>query len=213
MIGVTLTSPRFASLAFEAQERFEASTGLPSICVRTPVEKNYLVKLELARMFKGQTVVYFDADLWFIKKADLSIFEDKEAFLAARDPGIYDKSHFPMHDSRNMGLDLERYFNSGFFIWNDRHKPLFERATQIYRQNKATLKDFGEQSVLNAAAQEYGSVELVSNTYNYMPFAEQEKLEAMEIVKSPNTIHAAGFSSTNKKRALEYYENHYKFSL
>lgn len=213
MIGVTLASTEFAPLAYMAQDRFERATGLQSVLFRTPVEKNYLAKLELARMFKGQTVVYFDADLWFIRKTDLSCFEDLESFIAVKDPGIYDPSHFPQHDSRLLGLALEKYFNSGFLVWNDRHKPIFETALSLYQQHKEKIKDFGEQSCLNAAAQKHGSIELISNTFNYMPFAKTEKLSGMDHVENPIAIHGAGFSASNKREALERYENHYKFPV
>ena len=193
MIGVTLTSPGFRKLAVEAQQRFEEATGLPSILVSVPSEKNYLAKLELHRFFKGQTVVYFDADLWFLNKCDLSEFDDQKEFLGVRDPGIYDTSHFPYHDCQTLGMDVEQYFNTGLFIWNDRHKHVFENAAAIFKKEQGRLKDFGEQSVINAAVQRHSKVRLISNSFNYMPFAEEHRLSGMTVHKKPLTIHGAGY--------------------
>ena len=210
MIGVTLSSPRFRKLAVEAQARFEEATGLPSHLVSVPTERNYLAKLELHRSFKGQTVVYFDADLWFIQKCDLSSFDNQEEILGVKDPGIYDKTHFPYHDCKTLGLDVERYFNTGLIIWNDRHKHVFEKAREIYAATKGRLKDFGEQSVVNAAAQRTSKVRLISNSFNYMPFAEINKLAGMQTIRKPLTVHGAGYGPEIKLEAMHFLSKQYQ---
>lgn len=223
MIGVTLSSPGFETLAEEARKRFQKHTGLQCFVVHTTKDHNYLAKLELANFFE-QTVVWFDADLWFIQDCDLSCFDDREEFFAVRDPGIYDTSHFPHHDSKVLDIDVEKYFNTGFYIWNSRHNHVFAEAAKIMVENgrkridlNGKLEDFGEQSSINAAVQRHSKLELLSNSFNYMPFAEVHKLQAMEVMRNPLTIHAAGYGNgepdfeagTDKLSALRYFETLY----
>lgn len=208
MIGVTLSSPGYDELAEEARKRFMRHTGLQCVVVHTNSNQNYLAKLELPGMFR-QTVVFFDADLWFIRDADLSEFNDQEEFLAAVDPGIHDFHNFPLPDSRALKLDHLKYFNSGFFIWNSRHHVAFEVARKIMATEKHKLKDFGEQSSLNAGVQRNCKLKLISNTYNYLPIAERNNARGFVKHLSPVAIHAAGFFTDQKIAALRYYEAHY----
>lgn len=203
-----MASPGFAELAEEARKRFMQFTGLQCVVVHTKEEGNYAAKLELPSMF-NQTVVWFDADLWFIRPTDLSIYDNRSEFFAVRDPGIHDPAHFPFHDSRLLGLDVLQYFNSGFYIWNNRHRAAFEEARSCLKENKAKLKDFGEQSSLNAGVQRKSKVRLLSNKLNYMPFAEMAGLQAMEPKRAPNTVHAAGYGGDWKIGSLRYFEAHY----
>lgn len=205
MIGVTISSPKFRHLAVEAQKRFEEATGLPSVLVSTPVEKNYLLKFELFDMLKGQTVVFFDSDLWFIQKCDLSVFNECEEFLAVQDPGIAEESCFPIHDSKVLGIDIQTYFNSGFMIWNDRHEEVFRQAPTIYHKFKKQLFDFGEQSVLNAAVSKFANLRLISHSFNYTPVAEFHNSKTMKPIEMPLTIHAAGYVPEQKFEALNYF--------
>lgn len=205
MIGVTIASPRYRALAQKAQEKFEQATGLPSVLVSTPVEKNYLLKFELHTMFHGQTVVYFDADLWFLENCDLSQFDDQEEFLAVADPGAWNPDHFPLQDSKVLGIDVGKYFNSGLFIWNDRHKKVFSEGLRIYRQAERQLADFGEQSALNAAVQRLSPLRLLGHTYNYFPFCEGKNVPGFVTLQKPLGVHAAGYSPEHKLDALNYF--------
>lgn len=213
MIGVTICSPEFSELARIAADKFTKHTGLASVVLLTQQGKNYIAKFELHTMFNGQTVVYFDADLWFINDCDLSGFDDQDRFLAVKDAGVYEDDHFPKHDCNVLDLDIDSYFNAGFFIWNDRHKEVFESAAQIYEARKNYLKDFGEQSCLNAAVQSMSKVGLISNSFNYIPFAEKHNMRAMEYLRNPLTIHAAGYGLENKMQALLGLEAKYKLKL
>lgn len=183
-------------------------TGLNCVVVHTKDEANYSAKLELPSMF-SQTVVYFDADLWFIRPVDLSHYNERTEFFAVRDPGIHDPAHFPFHDAKTLKMDLMRYFNSGFYIWNSRHREAFQEARVIMKDFKGKLKDFGEQSALNAGIQRKGMVRLISNTFNYIPFAELAGLQALEPRRAPCTVHAAGYGGDLKLGALRYFEAHY----
>jgi hypothetical protein len=214
MIGVTLSSPGFEELAEESRKRFMRHTGLQCVVVHTKTDKNYAAKLELPRMF-NQTVVWFDADLWFIRDTDLSEFDNQEEFMAVNDPGIHESINFPMHDSRMLGLDLLKYFNSGFYIWNSRHHAIFEEARRVMATEFKKLHDFGEQSALNAGAQRKGKLRLLSNSLNYVPLAERYRAKGMRILQEPATVHAAGHKAPDKLEALRFYEAHYlkKFPL
>lgn len=208
MIGVTLSSPGFELLAEEARKRFMRHTGLQCVVVHTLTPQNYAAKLELPSMF-NQTVVWFDADLWFIRDVDLREFNEREEFFAVLDPGIHDLSHFPLHDSRLLGLDHLKYFNSGFFIWNSRHRLIFDEARRVMATEVHRLKDFGEQSALNAGVQRRGKIELLPSTYNYMPFAELHNMRGLVKQRTPFTVHAAGYGTEHKLAALQYYEAKY----
>lgn len=210
MIGVTITSPKFRSIAVEAQKRFEECTGLPSILVSTPVEKNYLLKFELFKLLKGQTVVYFDSDLWFIQKCDLSCFNEREEFLAVQDPGILEDVCFPLHDAATLEIDIQKYFNSGLMIWNDRHEEVFQQAPLLYEKYKRKLFDFGEQSIMNAAVQRNCPLELISHSFNYTPVAEGKLETPMVPMDHPLTIHAAGYVPDEKEQALRYFAIKYR---
>lgn len=208
MIGVTLSSPGFEELAEEARKRFMKHTGLQCVVVHTRTPQNYAAKLELPSMF-NQTVVWFDADLWFVRDVDLSEFDEREEFLAVLDPGIHDLDHFPLHDSRTLGLDHLRYFNSGFFIWNSRHRAAFDEARRVMAVDIRKLKDFGEQSALNAGVQRKCKLTLLPSTLNYMPFAELHNMRGLVKQHSPATIHAAGYGTEHKLDALRYYAARY----
>ena len=215
MIGVTLASPETAHLATEAVARFTAFTGKTAVTVTTPSGGNYAAKFELASMFRGQTVVFFDADLWFNRPCDLSPLDDQEEFLAVRDPGIYATQHFPAFDSAYLGIDVKKYFNSGFFVWNDRHRHVFAEGEKLFAEHFDNLKDFGEQSCLNAAAQKFSKVRLISNKWNYLPVAARDKeqsgdlSDAMELQTEPWAVHAAGYPPHAKEAALKYYSAHF----
>ena len=208
MLGVTLSSPGFEQLAEEARKRFMRHTGLQCVVVHTQAAKNYEVKLELPKMF-NESVVWFDADLWFVRDVDLAEFDDQEEFLAVLDPGIHDFNHFPLHDSKILKINHLKYFNSGFFVWNSRHHRAFEEARKVMLLDKAKLKDFGEQSSLNAGVQRTCKLKLLSSTYNYMPFAELHHLRGLVRQVQPLTIHAAGYAAEHKLAALQYHEAHY----
>ena len=218
MTGVTLASPNFASLAWEASRRFQEFTGLPCTVIRTTEERNYAQKLDLAEKF-DETVVWFDADLWFIRKCDLTQFDACPEILGVRDPGIHDLSHFPFHDCRTLKLDVLQYFNTGLFIWDSRNKhhlAAFKEARGILASygNALTvgkLKDFGEQSALNAGAQRKAKVRLISNSFNYIPFGEFEGLRGMVPRFDPATVHAAGYTYDDdlKLKALQYFAAKY----
>jgi len=173
MIGITLSSPSFSKLAEKARERFAKHTGLECFVMHTNEDRNYHYKLNLSKMFNHikETIVFFDADLWFIRDCDLSPFNDREEFFAVADPGREDPYIFPYHDSKVLGIDNTRYFNTGFYIWNQRHIEAFAEARRLLNSHGKAINDFGEQSCLNAGVQKHCKLSLLPNSYNYVPAA------------------------------------------
>ena len=234
MIGITIASSEFEELAVKACKRFRQHTGIKkTIIVSTENEKNYAEKLKIYELLqRGETMAYFDADLWFIRDADLSVFENRREFIACWDPGCkpeYSENHFPYRDAVTFGIPAEKYFNGGFFVFNERHIKAFKLADKLMRSvskrsgkkmiDGKPLFDFGEQSTLNYAMIKTGTpVEIISSRYNFMPFACQHV--AAERVSAPFTVHAAGYgwdakfpdetAGAMKIRALHGMEYQYK---
>lgn len=209
MIGAILSSGLdgdFAIMAEEARKRFMRHTGLNCVVVHTAGHGNYGVKLEMHTFFgQRQTVCLFDADLWFVRDIDLSIYNDREEFMAALDPGRLDSSghHFPWVDCQTLNIDPNLYFNTGMMIFNSRHKKVFLDAKKLMSAMK--LKDFGEQSYVNAAVQIKGvPFKALDPGLNWIPFAVREGLE-MPALDHPTVVHAAGYGGGEKLRSLRVY--------
>lgn len=213
MIGAILSSGLdgdYSIMAEEARRRFMRHTGLNCVVVHTGNHKNYGVKLEMHSFFgERQTVVMFDADLWFVRDVDLSIYDNREEFLAALDPGRLDSSgfHFPWVDCQSLSIDPNLYFNTGMMIFNSRHREVFRDAKRLMSAIK--LKDFGEQSYINGAVQMKGvPFKALSPSMNFIPFAVREKLD-MPNIDHPNVVHAAGYGGDEKLRSLRVYAEMY----
>jgi hypothetical protein len=210
MIGAILSSPCYADMANEAAKRFTQHTGLDVIILHTNNELNYERKLDLVNFAHNQTIVMFDADLWFIRDTDLSELDNLETIAGVVDPGRFDKSHFPIHDSKLLGMKNNVYINTGLVIFNERHIRAFYIAVEIMQQYRYRLKDFGEQSALNYGFQNTSGVTLINPSYNYMPFAENE-IEGYPKLTKPATIHAAGYAPDKKIEALNYLSKKYLY--
>ena len=222
MVGVTISSPAVRRMADEAAERFSWATGLRTYIRSEPADRCYRAKFDLARDLEG-TVVYFDADLWFLRKFDITRYYDRREFLATLDPGRFEIGHFPLHDSKVMGLDPGRYFNSALMIWNLRHEEAWKEARRISASGKypnlhdpgnpseggTRLRDFGEQSHINAAIQNTGTpFEALPATLNYMPYAARE-MDGYKRLNDPIACHAAGYAIEHKQGFLEFCAHHW----
>jgi hypothetical protein len=212
LIGVTIASSDFEDLAVQAAKRFRLHTKTEkTIIVSTQKEKNYSEKLTLHRLLqKGETFCFFDSDLWFIKDCDLTQFENQKDFIGVHDAGCkpeYAENHFPYQDALTFGIEPQKYFNGGLFIFNHRHVKAFEYARGIMNDlikkngkkiiDGKPLKDFGEQTSLNyAMVKKKIPVRIISQRYNYMPFAVEHV--GAEFIKDPFTIHAAGYGFDNR---------------
>jgi hypothetical protein len=206
LIGVTINGGgEFSALAEEARHRFMWATGLNCVVIHTQQPKNYAVKMELLSLF-DQTVVFFDADLWFIQKRDLCEFDDCEEFFGVQDPGGYHKAHFPFWDCQTLGIEVEPYINTGFMIFNQRHKQAMAKGLEMMKDNSIQLKDFGEQSYINGGLQLTKTpIKHLHPEFNYIPLAVSRSDMRMEHLSNPVTIHAAGFLGHQKFDRLRGY--------
>ena len=199
MIGVTLTNKAYMPLAIEAGKRFNHFTGLPYVIVNVNDKKPYMSKLRLHTMF-DQTVVFFDADLWFVNKCDLSQLNEKKEFIGVKDI-LETNSEECIHvsDCRVHGINRSLYINTGFYIWNNRHKKIIEEASRLSSVLK--VKDFGEQSYINIALQRSGcDIHFLDRRYNnlaHLEIANQKRKEFTSFA-----IHAAGVSGAKDKMSF-----------
>ncbi len=106
-------------------------------------------KLQLLRLFPGQTVLYFDADTRFVQPWDVRGLDDMRAFTAVLDM----PSDARNKDCRQYGIDPQNYFNSGIWIANGRHAEAFALADQICHAPDYRTGFRYEQTALNVAIQ------------------------------------------------------------
>lgn len=210
MIACTLVSPAFEHMVFDAVRHFKDNTGMDVHIIWSDAEPAHNKKLEVSQLFKGQSVVFFDADLWVIRPLDLSQFNNVPEFVCVRDPGIFDPDQFPQKDSVILGIKQGDYFNSGFFVANFRredHCRAFDIALQLCAEQDngmwPGIGDHGEQSFLNVGVQRAGC------TVKYLPFAYNCYNLAVRFGCYPEypreivCLHAAGVHYTEKQRWLQ----------
>jgi lipopolysaccharide biosynthesis glycosyltransferase len=222
MIGMTIANNGYRDLAWEASKRFRRHTGLSCIVLDLELsrEQMFKAKLHAYRQAPGQTVVLFDADLWFIDDCNIKRFDDRVEFLACLDPGRHCHGSAPYTDAQRHGLNINLYFNSGMMIFNPRHHVIFERAYEYYEDPNMAVSDFGEQSYLNIALQRLDlPYKELDATYNYSPFGEFHHLDQPKI-NWPTAIHAMGYAGHDldsipcgKRKSLDYYMTKYESGL
>jgi hypothetical protein len=151
IIAVTIGagSETYRWLANEAARRCRWATGLETV-IRTdndveaaqcPTPFHY--KLRLLNEFPDRTILYFDADAFFIKKTCFDEYAGRREFVCVRDLG----NDCANRDADKCGVPREDYFNSGFFVANAiHHAQLFQMAYELYGTGM-----FQEQSPLNVA--------------------------------------------------------------
>ena len=213
MIAVTIATPDYADLAHEQAGHFQAHSGLEVVILRVSKADGYAKKLELHRLFKGRTVVFFDSDYRLIRKVNLGEFNGRDEFFAAIDPGIFDKTQWPYLDSAALDMDRNAYFNSGFWIANFNrasHVAAFDCARQLYAEKRnglwSAVEDIGEQSFLNYGIQrQQVALEQLHPRWNF--FIHSWRLGNIpEIPTNINGLHAAGEPLVKKKMMLDAQE-------
>jgi lipopolysaccharide biosynthesis glycosyltransferase len=210
MIGITISSPNYSNsgIAEEARKRFMRHTGLNCFVLHTTHERNYTAKLQLSSIPKKGSVVFFDADLWFMKDVDLSPFDDKEEFIAVKDCDGHPYNcetwpdAFSYKDCKRLGMDTSKYFNGGFMIFNHRHVKIFDDALTHLRTKPEDFSDFGEQSAVNYAVQNSGvELKLLPVNYNTMIGG---SIDIEDLCSDPYAIHAAGVPFEHKLDLLNF---------
>ena len=213
MIGITIASPKYgdSGIAEEARKRFMKHTGLNCFVLHTKHERNYTAKLQLSSIPKKGSVVFFDADLWFVNDVDLSVFDDREEFIAVKDCDghPYNCENWPdafsYKDCNNLGMDPTKYFNGGFMIFNKRHEKIFDNALKHLRTKPNDFADFGEQSAVNYAVQNSDiDLKLLPVEYNAMVGG---SISIDDLCEKPYAVHAAGVPFEHKIDLLNYTVN------
>lgn len=209
MIGVTIASPGYRDLAHHQADHFRKNSGLNTIVVET-VDDGYHHKLELQSMFKGQQVVFFDADYRLIRPINFRKLNPFNVFIAASDPGHLHQGMWASKDSGILGIDKSKYFNSGFWMANfanASHVRAFNLARQMLEEKKnglwSDIGDPGDQSFMNAAMQRSGvQMSILHPKFNFFMHAwEHGCIES--IPRGVIGIHAAGVPLDQKSAHLD----------
>ena len=208
LLGVTVSTPKYAALAKEAVRRVEHFIRIPTQVIEAEDADGFATKLALDRLCPSTRILFFDADWWALRPMDFSGYNGA-AWMAVHDPGVFHPKAFPVHDCPLLSLAPELYFNSGFFLFDNSraaHRKVFTTARQIehdiFAGKQAPVHDFGDQSFLNAGVQRNKvPLELLPFSYNYMRFMVQGR----SVLFTPalvHAVHAAGFKATQKARHL-----------
>jgi lipopolysaccharide biosynthesis glycosyltransferase len=186
MIAVTIAvGDQYQRLAEAAATSCERYTGLATHIIRqTPGEsKPARYKLQLLRLFPGQTALYFDADTRFLRPWDARGLDDIAAFAAVLDMSSAARDH----DCSRYGIDPQRYFNSGIWIANARHAEAFAVADQICHAPDYRTGFRYEQTALNVAIQRL-NVPVVFLDRRYNAICDP----ACKMPAEPVVVHRAG---------------------
>ncbi len=204
LLGVTVSTPKYAELCGEAVARVERYLKIPVQVIECADEDAFKTKLKLDVLCPSTRCMFFDADWWAIREMDFSGW-DGSAWMAVHDPGVFHPRAFPVHDCPVLGLAAELYFNSGLFLWDNRrkeHRYVFRTARNlehdIFAGKREGLHDWGDQSLLNAGVQHNGvTLNLLPFSFNYMRYM----LQGRSFLHTPaevHAVHAAGFPVLEK---------------
>lgn len=211
LIGVTLSGPyednEFDAMAIESARSFTESTGITSTIVRTAASGNYSAKMQLAEMFPNRTVVFFDSDVLWIRKVDLTKFAGRREFFAVQDCLGHPLNirngfeSFSTRDAKKLGLDVDKYFNAGVMIFNHRyHRNLLKFA--LDRCREGVLEDYGDQGYLNWAVQRSRTpLHLLPVEFNTIIGGSVKAFT--DVCSNPYAIHAAGVPIQRKRDLLK----------
>jgi hypothetical protein len=209
MIGLTVSTPSYENLATEACKRFEASTGLKARVVRVGTDEDgFPAKLEMWRT--KADAVFFDSDLWVLRKTDFSKLPD---WSVVHDPCVFHPESFCFKDCQQPfeegGLLRDRYFNTGM-MKVDFRKPLnrevFKRAAKIAANVKSGKAwkphDTTDQYYINRAVLELGvPITFLPYSFNYYHKAVEWGVLSFT-PREVRCLHAAGYPLKQKMGAL-----------
>jgi hypothetical protein len=160
-LGVTLVSPKYQHLAEEAVARFQKNTGLDVVILTAKEENSFAAKLNLDLMVAAVPIVFFDVDLWIIRKYDFSPLLKSGKWCAVPDPGSHNPHAFPHTDCQREGWNHDTYFNSGLFVCDlsrPDHRRVFQdarqRLTDVHEGLAGIPADWTDQYFLNWAIQQ-----------------------------------------------------------
>lgn len=209
VIGVTITSPKYAHLTDEAVKRFTAMTHLDVVVIQSQTEPAFAVKLNLDLLVAPRPIVFFDVDLWMLRPFDFHPLAATGRWSAVPDPGAHNPAAFPHTDSEANGWSKADYFNSGLFVCDlsrESHRDVFKAARwkleRCHAGREPRPKDWTDQFFLN------WSVQRVPGLLNPLPFAMNFYKKAVDWGSYPAIpreiigLHAAGVDVRDKLAAL-----------
>lgn len=208
ILGVTIASPGYFELANEAARRFRKYSGLDALVITTDRNDSYDMKYILP-LLGTRTLVFFDADLWFIRQVSFARFANLNGIAAVQDATRHSfHGTFCLQDALGLDMPPDRYINTGFMVINPRLPAVaeaFRLASALMAQRRAgevkTL-DVTEQSLLNAAFYRSGvDMHFLPDEWNFWPMAWKHKFYD-RLPMEPYCIHAAGVPLDQKAEFL-----------
>lgn len=208
ILGVTIASPGYFELANEAAARFRKYSGLDALVITTDRNDSYDMKYILP-LLGTRTLVFFDADLWFIRQVSFARFANLNGIAAVPDATRHSfHGTFCLQDALGLDVPPDRYVNTGIMIINPRVPAVaeaFRLASALMARRRAgeikTL-DVTEQSILNAAFHRSGvEINFLADEWNFWPMAWKHKFYD-RIPMEPYCIHAAGVPLAEKAEFL-----------
>lgn len=210
IIGITIATSGYETLAIEAARRFRLHTGCHCIILTADGDDCYDLKFALPRLADNRVCFFFDADWHMIRNVSLNQFIGMDGLAAVLDPAAtHHTRQFPMIDAEVLNFPKERYINTGCMVFNSmdaRVHQAFDRASVLMAEKRAGLHpgvvDKTEQSILNRALYEFClPTQFLSpkwNTYYYsIPAGFIESIPADMVA-----IHAAGVPLEKKAEYL-----------
>lgn len=209
ILGVTIASPGYFELANEAAARFRKYSGLDALVITTNRNDSYDMKYILP-LLGTRTLIFFDADLWYIRPVSFDRFANLNGIAAVQDATRHSfHGTFCLQDAISLDVPPDRYVNTGFMVINPRLPAVaeaFRLASSLMAQRRAgeikTL-DVTEQSLLNAAFYRSGvDMHFLPDEWNFWPMAWKHKFYD-RLPLEPYCIHAAGVPLAEKAAFLE----------
>lgn len=154
-LAVTIISPSYERVGREGVRRMERFSGLKVKVIEVPDADGFATKINLDRMVGKRAVMFFDSDLWSLRKWEADKIIGSGAFLAVHDSAVWNCHTFCHHDSHKHGLDPMRYFNSGLMFWDNRrqeHREIFRlarKSSQEHKRGNRHYEDKTDQAHLN----------------------------------------------------------------
>lgn len=210
ILGVCMASPSSLDLAADAMRRWWGATGCDAVLICPPLDggKVYLQKLRLPELVRPGPVCFFDADLWFQRPVRPWDYLAPGAFCAVLDPGRHNTDTFSHSDSKALGMDPDKYFNSGIFVCDtsqDCVRDAFNHALWLSGNRNTPVNDFGEQSFLNAGVQKFCRFTALPHEWNVGPWCAIAGMEPT-IPARPLALHAMGVPGHCKRERLDLWE-------
>ena len=181
MIAVTIAvGDGYHELAVLAVESCRAMTGLYPVVINDTGDcQPAKFKLRLLEMFRGETVLYFDADARFLRPWNVCEFENLSWPVVVLDWPTKARDA----DCAAFEIDPTRYFASGFWIANQRHAAVWTEARQIVESPRYETRFKYEQTALNTAIQRARlPLTILDRRYWWIPtVADQAPLDAVAV--------------------------------